>query len=237
MFLDKVLFISCAAGICTALGAVLLFIKRDWSNRSLAIFLGLASGVMVAVVILDMLPSAIIFSGYKKAFLGILIGMMLLALFDKLVFKQFSSSDTLISLGYLIMLGIAMHDLPEGMAIALGDELKGRTGMVIALGIGIHNIPEGMAIAAPLIMGGMSRLKILRQTLLVGLITPLGTILGKLALVVLPQLLPLLLGIASGIMIYLVIFQLWPEAGMKGQRSRWIGFAAGFVIIFIATFF
>ncbi len=237
MIFDKLLLISCAAGICTAVGAVLLFIKRNWSNKSLAVFLGLASGVMVAVVILDMLPSAIIFSGFKKAFIGIVIGMLLLAVFDKLFFRQLSTGDTLISLGYLIMLGIAMHDLPEGMAIALGDELKGRTGMVIALGIGIHNIPEGMAIAAPLIMGGMSRLKILRQTLLVGLITPFGTLLGRGAIVVMPELLPLLLGLASGIMLYLVIFQLWREAGIKDRRSRWLGFIMGFIIIFMATFF
>lgn len=237
MFLDKIFLISCAAGICTTLGAVLLFIKRDFSNRSLAIFLGLASGVMVAVVIFDMMPSAIIFSGHKKAFLGLAIGIFLLAIVDKLLFNKISTQDTLIGLGYLIMLGIAMHDLPEGMAIALGDEMKGRTGMVIALGIGIHNIPEGMAIAAPLLMAKMSRLKILTQTLLVGLITPLGTIIGKLSLVVLPELLPFLLGLASGIMIYLVMFQLWPEAGIKGKRSRWIGFWAGMAIIFIATFF
>lgn len=236
MFLDKIFLISCAAGICTALGAVILFVKREFNNRSLAIFLGLASGVMIAVVVFDMMPSAIIFSGHKKAFFGLIMGMLLLALTDKLIYKKASTEETLIGLGYLIMLGIAMHDLPEGMAIALGDEMKGRTGMVIALGIGIHNIPEGMAIAAPLLMAKVSRLKILMQTLLVGIITPFGTLIGKLTVVILPQLLPFLLGLASGIMVYLVMFQLWPEAGIKDKRSRWIGFWAGIAIIFIATF-
>ena len=47
------------AGACTALGAILLFIKRHWSAASLAVFLGLASGVMIAVVLFDMLPSAL----------------------------------------------------------------------------------------------------------------------------------------------------------------------------------
>ena len=86
--------------------------------------------------------------------------------------------------------------LEKGMAIALGDEMKGRTGMVIALGIGIHNIPEGMAIAAPLLMAKVSRLKILMQTLLVGNNYSLWHLIGKLTVVILPQLLPLLTGIS-----------------------------------------
>ncbi|MBP8820066.1 MAG: ZIP family metal transporter, partial [Syntrophomonadaceae bacterium] len=106
----------------------------------------------------------------------------------------------------------------------------------IALGIGIHNIPEGMAIAAPLLMAGIKQVRVLGQILLVGLITPLGTVIGFLAVALLPNLLPLLLGLASGIMIYLVLFQLWPQARIKDPRSRWWGFWLGIVIILIATF-
>jgi len=234
--MDQVMTMSAAAGICTAIGAALLFIKRKWSNQSLAVFLGLASGVMVAVVVFDMVPSALAFAAVMPLIKGLAAGGLVLYLFDKLLFKQITKKDTLIGLGYLVMLGIAMHDLPEGMAIALGHEMKDRTGMVIALGIGIHNIPEGMAIAAPLIMGGMRRCTILMQTLLVGMITPLGTLIGQVAVSHLPDLLPLLLGFASGIMVYLVLFQLWPEAKSKDRVKRWYGFWLGVAIIFIATF-
>ncbi|HCF70793.1 MAG TPA: ZIP family metal transporter, partial [Syntrophomonas sp.] len=164
------LIMSILAGACTAVGAVLLFSKRNWSDRSLAFYLGLASGVMVAVVVFDMMPSALLYSGWLQALVGFGLGLLVLR---GIKAKAYSSRrDGLISLGYLIMLGIALHDLPEGMAIALGSEMKARTGLVIAMAIGIHNIPEGMAIAAPLLMGGMSRLSILTKTLLIGVITP-----------------------------------------------------------------
>ncbi|MEN6462872.1 MAG: ZIP family metal transporter [Syntrophomonas sp.] len=230
------IFLSLIAGTCTALGAVMLFLKRTWSNRSLAFFLGLASGVMVAVVVFDMLPSALIFSGYKKAIIGFAAGIITLWLVNSIAFSRSNGSDSLLGLGYLIMLGIALHDLPEGMAIALGGEMKARTGMVIALAIGIHNIPEGMAIAAPLIMGGMKRFSIFFRILLLGLITPLGTIAGIAAVSVVPGILPLLLGFASGVMIYLVGAQLWPQAGMKDRQSRRWGFWLGMVVILAATF-
>ncbi|HCF70792.1 MAG TPA: ZIP zinc transporter, partial [Syntrophomonas sp.] len=63
--------------------------------------------------------------------------------------------------------------------------------------------------------------------LLIGVITPLGTMVGFLALAVLPQFLPLLLGLASGIMIYLVYSQLWPEAYRRDKNARWWGFWLG----------
>lgn len=234
--MNQLLLWSISAGACTALGAVLLFIKRRWSDASLAIFLGLASGVMIAVVIFDMLPSALAYAGYGSALKGVAAGFLVLYIFNRYAFKQISKGETLIGLGYLIMLGIGMHDLPEGMAIALGHEMKARTGMVIALGIGIHNIPEGMAIAAPLIMGGMRRLRILVQTLVIGIITPVGTLIGMAIANILPFLLPLMLGFASGVMLYLVFFQLWPQAGLQDRTARWYGFWLGMLIIFTATF-
>ncbi len=230
------LFLGCIAGLCTTMGAIMVFLKRRWSNRSLAIFLGLASGVMVAVVLFDMLPSAFLFADYRAPAWGLFLGLLGLGCFDRLKMRRISRSDSLLALGYMILIGIALHDLPEGMAIALGGEMKERTGMIIALGIAIHNIPEGMAIAAPFLMGGMSRKSVFIKTLLIGLITPLGTILGQLLAEALPRLLPLLLGFASGVMIYLVAFQLWPQAKGRDAVSRWWGFWLGMFIIALATF-
>lgn len=227
---------SILAGLGTALGALLIFGRQNWGSDSLAFYLGLASGVMTGVVIFDMLPSAFIYAGILKAGGGVLAGALIMALGDIILIKRIAGRHTLTTLGYLIMLGIAIHDLPEGMAIALGEVMKTRTGLVIAMGIGIHNIPEGMAIAAPLLMAGMKKSIILGQILLIALITPLGTLLGQRLAVMMPGLLPVLLGTASGIMIYLVLFQLWPQAKRKDQRSRWPGFGLGLVIILLATF-
>ena len=98
------------------------------------------------------MPSALL-SNYKAATWGMVLGLAAIWCSDRWLGPKMQGPETLLGLGYLIMLGIAMHDLPEGMAIAMGGELKARTGMVIALAIAIHNIPEGMAIAAPLLMG------------------------------------------------------------------------------------
>ncbi len=230
------LWISFAAGLCTLLGAVLIFAKRNWTNSNLALFLGMAAGVMSAVVGFDMLPSAIIYPGCGGTLGGITLGFILMSVYQKAMKRYYRPKSSLLRLGYMIMLGIALHDLPEGMAIALGAEMKTRTALVIATGISLHNIPEGMAIAAPLIMGQIRRLKVLLQVGIVALVTPLGTVLGKITIDYSPAVLPGLLGLASGIMTYIVVFQLWPEARRNDAKNALKGLLFGIFIIFLATF-
>ncbi|MGE5449842.1 MAG: ZIP family metal transporter [Methanomassiliicoccales archaeon] len=229
------ILIGLAAGACTFAGAATLMLKRNWKHRELAFFLGLASGVMISVVIFDLLPSALVAYEGRGGLTGVALGVIITWLISRFM-QATEETSTARSLGYLIMLAIALHDLPEGMAIALGGELKERTAMVIALAIGIHNIPEGMAIAAPLLMGGIKRSKILLQVALLGFITPLGTLIGTITVRACPASLPLFLGFASGVMLTLVVRDLWPQARNRSRCLALIGGLIGVVIIMLATF-
>ncbi|MGE5417267.1 MAG: ZIP family metal transporter [Acidobacteriota bacterium] len=236
MYIDALLY-STAAGLCTFVGAAIVFLKSRLTRRELAFFLGLASGVMIAVVVFDLLPSAIGKGDLGGFAIGTAGGCLIIMLSNVIVAdKQVNSGRSMARLGYLIMLGIALHDLPEGMAIALGNEVGHKTAAVIALGIGIHNMPEGMAIAAPLLMSGIRKRKIALQTLALGAITPLGTVIGNVAVSALPGYFGLFMGVAGGVMLYLVISQLWPEAQRSASLWRFPGLAAGIVLIFCATF-
>ena len=78
-------------------------------------------------------------------------------------------------LGSLIAIGIALHDLPEGIAIAAGYSAEADLGIIIAVAITLHNIPEGMACTAPLWMGGMRRRHIVMMIMIISFITPGST--------------------------------------------------------------
>ena len=107
--MEPIMIISLMAGLCTALGALLLFGRRNWSNRSLAVFLGLAAGVMTAVVLFDMLPSALLYYRVIYVIGGIIAGILVLYLSEKIVLTRIAQyHQSLIGLGYLIMLGIAL---------------------------------------------------------------------------------------------------------------------------------
>ncbi|MEA4890998.1 MAG: ZIP family metal transporter [Peptococcaceae bacterium] len=140
-------------------------------------------------------------------------------------------------LGLLVAIGIALHDLPEGMAIAAGHTVRSETGVMLALAIGLHNIPEGIASATPFVMAGVKRRWILLAMLLISFFTPLGAWLGLLLLNLGPQLISILLSLAGGAMISLVIREMIPEAWAINKLTSFLGFLAGCGLLGFMTFY
>ncbi len=224
------------AGLTTTLGALLVLVFGNPGQKRIAFYLGLAAGVMLAVVALDLIPTALKLGNWLDTLAGFLVGTGWLWLLDRrLVFRlgdtQLHRQVVYRRLGLLIAVGIALHDLPEGMAIALGYNAAEKLGPIIALAIGLHNIPEGMAMAAPLRVSGMQSSQIIILILMVSLITPLGTALGLLVTQFSPSSYVGLLGLAAGCMLYLVMAELIPESRRSHRRLSGLGVLAGILII------
>lgn len=228
--MGEAVFQALLAGLGTCLGASLILFCGKMGYRSFSIFLGLASGIMAAVVLLDLLPSALHYGRPLTGLLGFGAGFALVAIFDT-TFERFysqSGNHNYLVMGYLIAVGIALHDLPEGLAIAAGFATPGSLGPLLALSIGLHNIPEGMVTAAPLKAGGMSRTRILVLTGLVSMVTPAGTILGLALISTSPLFLSGMLAFAAGAMTYIVKDKLIPESRRLNQSLAYTGIIIGF---------
>ncbi|MGE5371226.1 MAG: ZIP family metal transporter [Solirubrobacterales bacterium] len=234
--MNDALLISFAAGFATLAGALAVLAAPEMSRKSFGFFLGLAAGVMTAVVLFDLFPSVLarlecggFFIGFGAAWFGMILLQQALP-------ASAGAADNYRRMGFLIMAGIALHDLPEGMAIALGQEVSEKIGLSIALGIGIHNIPEGMVVAAPMLLANRPRWLIALEVAAVALVTPLGTLLGEVLTRWFPGYFPVLTGVAAGVMVFLVLRQLWPEAVALRSRWRYLGLIAGILVIALATF-
>jgi ZIP family zinc transporter len=59
----------------------------------------------------------------------------------------------------MLAAAIALHNLPEGLALGSGAELDMRLGIVFAVLIALHNIPIGFAIGIASVTEGKSRLR------------------------------------------------------------------------------
>ena len=110
-------------------------------------------------------------------------------------------------------------------------------GIVMASAIALHNIPEGMAVSVPLISGGMKKGKAVLITALSGIPTMIGAMLGFLLGEIGAMGLALSLGFASGAMLYVVFGEILPQAFLM-YHSKLPAFAAiagmlvGLLIIF-----
>lgn len=154
------------------------------------------------------------------------------------------SKKELFIAGVVMMLAIALHNLPEGMVIGasyakeenLLSSLFSGSGFLMAIIIGLHNIPEGMSVSVPLISGGMKKAKSVLLTALSGLPTVIGAVLGYAVggLGVIP--LVISLGLASGAMLYVILGELLPEAILMWKSklpalATLLGIIVGFVLV------
>ena len=227
----RVLLSSLVAGLSTPVGAWLILNRRRVSPATLSFTLALASGVMVTVVATELVPTAFRLAGWPTFAAVAAAGALMLALLRGAVAdwqgRGAAAPARLRVVGWFLAVAIALHDIPEGMAIGAGDAVGQRLGVVIALAIALHNIPEGMSIAAPLAMAGEPRRHILVAVAAIGLVTPLGTLMalaiGRLG----PEWSATVLALASGAMLYVVGRDTLPEAFAAERFVALTGITAG----------
>jgi len=107
-------------------------------------------------------------------------------------------------------------------------------GPTLALAIAIHNIPEGLAVAIPLRGAGASIFRCFLAAVATSLTQPIATIPAVLLAWFFTPLMPVLMGFAAGAMVFLVILELIPEAleTESPRRIAW-AFTLGFCLMLL----
>lgn len=132
--------------------------------------------------------------------------------------------------GLFLAIGIALHNLPEGLAIGAGYSNSAALGATIALSLALHNIPEGMVTAAPLLLSGMNKWRVLGIATAAGLVTPVGTFIGAALISISPEFISVAMALAAGAMIYIVSDELIPQSHEYHSHAANFGLVMGFVL-------
>ena len=112
----------------------------------------------------------------------------------------------------MIMAVMTAHSFAEGIGVGVSFGGREGFGELISSAIAIHNIPEGIAIALVMIPRGVSKMKTALWSIFSSLPQPLMAVPAFLFVLVFEPLLPIGLGLAAGAMIYMVFVELMPEA-------------------------
>ena len=113
----------------------------------------------------------------------------------------------------LLIVGImTLHSFAEGVGVGVAFGVEQTLGILIGLAIAVHNIPEGLAISLVLVPRGSSPRTAAAWSIFSSLPQPLMAVPAFLFVEAFSGFLPIGLGFAAGAMIWLVAADLVPEA-------------------------
>ena len=246
--IHTVMISAIGLGLASLLGSAIGMFVKNISHRLNDMFLGLCAGMMLAASIVCLIMPAIGMvpaAGLWQVVVGVAAGVALIGALDYvpphlhrltgLEIEKHSHNSQSVNRILLFVLAIALHKLPEGMATGIVFEGPDQQNAIaVALTIALQNIPEGMVVVTPLLMIGMSYLRTSLVALAVAAIEVAGVYLGFALGGISEMLLPLLLSMAGGAMLYVISDEMIPETHSHGyEKYATYAMIAGVMIMLV----
>jgi ZIP family zinc transporter len=239
------------------LGAVLVFVWRNPSQRSMDAALGGAAGVMLAASFTSLILPGIEAEPYGGIFpvmIGLILGVGVLDRADAWVphvhvlitgrlrengaanasVADGGLNETRVASVLLFIVAITLHNMPEGLAVGVGfgsGDLANAIPLMLA--IGLQNIPEGLAVSVAAINAGFGRTFYAAFTgIRAGVVEIPLALFGAWAVTLAAPILPYAMGFAAGGMLYVISDEIIPETHTNGnERIATLGTMAGLLVM------
>ena len=199
-----------------------------------------AAGVMLAISFLELIPESLEISSPAITIGGLVLGSLAMYGLDRIIPHIHPSlcaqeqGCNLERTSVYLILGIFLHNFPEGMAIAIGSVTEIKTSITIALAIAIHNIPEGICTSAPYYHSTGRRIKAFLLSASTAIPILIGYVTAQYIFQqVSTQVVGLLISSTAGLMIYITADELIPNscAGTNHQTIFSLILGVVFVIL------
>lgn len=240
-----------AAGLVTGLGGFLIFVKKRYLKPEINQLLNLAAGVMLAASFFSLLvPSMkeiladarnIYLSSFEYA-AAVFAGVLLVWILNLLIPHEHNAMGHHgphfdLKKAWLFIIAITLHKLPEGLAVGVAYGAENIVNpLSLVVGIAAHNIPEGLTIAISLVAAGNSRLRAAITAVVIGLVQPLGAIIGLLLMDISFNIVPYGMALAGGTLLFVVVNEILPETyGNKETNKSAAAVFAGFICMTYLT--
>lgn len=232
------------SGFTTLLGTIIIYIFPKKNNNIISASLAFASGVMISVSLIDLLPQSISFlknSLYNFpsliiCLIFVLIGIILSYTIDKFLPESSNPDKQLYNIGIISMLAIILHNIPEGIATFMATNTTISLGLSLAIAISFHNIPEGISISVPIYYGTNNKRKAFKFVLISALSEPLGAFIAYsfIGFFINNFVMGILFSIIAGIMLHISCYELLPKSlDYHNKKLSLLFFLIGFLFMYI----
>lgn len=222
-----------AAGLAGSIfmGSLLGFFIKELPHKWNDAILGYCAGIMLAASMLGLIVNAFNMTTslpWWMIAVGVMLGALFLNVLDLItphlhhitgLDEEEHLNNKSLDKILLFVMAIALHKMPEGMAAGVSMSTV-ETDWSVSVGIALQNIPEGMVIIAPLLMAGMSKMRTVVISLVIGLLEVIGVWVGFGMGSLSEMFLPVMLGFAGGAMLYVTSDELIPETHAHGYQKQ-----------------
>jgi ZIP family zinc transporter len=239
---------TAATAAATGAGALPVLAARRLSRRAESSMRGFGAGVMLAATAFSLvvpgIEAAATLTGSRVVSVSIVamalaVGALGMLVLDRaLPHEHFvkgveGARSRELKRIWLFVAAIALHNLPEGLAVGVGFGGGNiANGVPLAIGIAIQNIPEGLVVAVALAAARYSPAYAAAIAAATGLLEPVGGLLGAGLVGASAAMLPWGLGFAAGAMLYVVSHEIIPESHRKGhEHHATAGLITGFALM------
>lgn len=243
--------------IGTLFGAAVVYAKKyKISDNLRRIMVGGTSGIMISIAVWGMIEPAVLgLKGlYKNGIILVSVcfcgGVLFQYLLDAVVPHTHVYTDitegpkSKLDPEIKVMLTEVIHHIPEG--IALGAIYAGHfleiewtsasMALVLAIAIAVQNIPEALFVSLPIRETGTDTGKSFFMGVVSGVPIPLFGIITVIVSLLFSSILPYVMAIAGGALIYITIEEIPQIASKKDNDKGTVSFVAGFAIVMFMIF-
>jgi ZIP family zinc transporter len=199
-----------------------------------------AGGVMLAISFLELIPESMHLTSPLTSVLGLICGSLAMYGLDRLLphihpslCNQEHGCNVQRTSVYLII-GIFLHNFPEGIAIASGSVSDLGTSIIIALAIAIHNIPEGICTSASYYHASGKRTEAFLLSSSTAIPIIIGFFLAWAVFESIPeQVVGFIVAATAGLMIYITVDELIPNSCAGENHQTIFSFMAGVILVML----
>ncbi|MCP6720060.1 MAG: ZIP family metal transporter [Patescibacteria group bacterium] len=214
----QIIIASLTGSVFALVGGILLLTKEQLARKVSLLLVSFAVGSLLGAAFFELLPEALSEIGDKSAFSFVILGLLTLFLFEKFL-KWYHCHDRetcdIHTFSEAVLFGDALHNFIDGIIIALSFSLGVPAGIAATIAVFFHEVPQEIGDFGVLLHAGYSKSKILLYNTLTALTTPVGAVVGYIALPLISGVLPQLISFAAGTFIYIAISDLMPELRHK----------------------
>mgnify|MGYP005833659015 CR=1 FL=1 len=198
---------------------VTLAMQQATLSRVMTALIAFAAGTMLGAAFLHLIPESLESLGNGHVY--VLAGIVAFFLIERAIHWHHCTENHCIApYGYLNLLGDAAHNFVDGVIVAAAFLTSPGVGLIAAVAIAMHELPQELGDFAVLVHSGFTPRRAIWLNFLTACTAILGGLTGYLALAAIEGLVPYVLAVSAGGLVYVAVADLMPELHKERKASR-----------------